>query len=277
MAGTLSHVTIADRVATRPEVAPDIRSMLDRYATSYRLGAVFVDLPYYERLWLNGLRTATHRNITFNAWGTAIHVRTPRRLMIALLDRACGQAELAFALGALTHYAVDILFHRAIEAEVLARGVGEAEQAGEHKAIEDQMDYHVHQLLLGHPGIGTPYARQKLLLFPPHNWIRHARQALAEIHRKTPGRSRLWHWQCSLAAFGLASSVGQSFWLRSVDTASTRFSDVATRMTHDSIDLAARFVAAGWAYHGDPSTRDQLLTAIPNCSMADGSRIVEEN
>ena len=59
MAGTLLHVTIADRVRRDLCARGDAWRWLDGSRTAdFRLGAVLVDLPYYEGLAANGLRMA---------------------------------------------------------------------------------------------------------------------------------------------------------------------------------------------------------------------------
>jgi hypothetical protein len=87
-----------------------------------RLGAVAIDLPYFEKFpisvarYLLGLTTAT------SAWGNLFHEQAPVRMTKLLLDtardlrtqtrtRVAGERVLAFALGQTSHVAVDRFMH----------------------------------------------------------------------------------------------------------------------------------------------------------------------
>jgi len=270
MAGTLLHVTLANRLLESGTLPAGEVAVLRDEIHDYRLGSIFVDLPYYGDLWLNGVRSLLGFDIRFDAFGTLIHVRSPAGLILALLDRARDRASRALALGALTHYAVDLVFHDEIHRRERRVADGRESLDTVHKRIEDDMDLHVHYDLLGHPGIGTPYARQMLALKPSRSWTATARGAVLEVHGEAPDERRLTSWLDSLSTFGWLSSTPHVPWVRTLPADDPELLETSLRLADRSLELSAEFVRAGLAYLDGERDRAAFLEAVPDRSMLDG-------
>jgi hypothetical protein len=269
MAGTLLHITLANRLLESGAVPSGHAGQLRQQIHDYRLGSVLVDLPYYEDLWSHGLRSLFGRDIRFGTWGTLIHVRSPSGLALALLDQGADPPPRALALGALTHYAVDLVFHEEIHRRQVEVADGTSSLDTVHKRIEDQMDLHVHYDLLGHPGIGTPFARQMLALRPDPGWVATTRRAVSEIHGDAPEERELGRWLDSLAAFGWLSSTRLAPWVRTLPDDDPELLETSLELAERAVELSAEFVRAGADYLDGKLDRAGFLAAVPDRSMLD--------
>jgi hypothetical protein len=270
MAGTLLHITLANRLLETGALPDRVVEPLRARIQDYRLGSILVDLPYYEDLWLNGARSLLGYDIRFDAFGTLIHARSPSGLSLALLDRARTPPLRALALGALTHYAVDLVFHEEIHRRERLAADGTQSLDAVHKRIEDDMDLHVHYDMLGHSGIGTPYARQMLSLKPDRSWASTARQALVAVHGEVPGERTLATWLDNLATFGWFNSTRFTPWARTLPADDPELLEVSLGLAERSIELSADFVRSGLAYLDGDLDGAGFLEAVPDRSMIDG-------
>jgi hypothetical protein len=270
VAGTLLHITLAERALHAAEIPPKTRVEIKNNIDNFNLGAVLVDLPYYENLVLSGLRALAHLDMHYGSWGTLLHLRSPALLAQVLLDNAKNPPSRALGLGLLTHLAVDMVFHREIHQRTMGKADGSVSLDTEHKRLEDQMDLHAHYHLLQHPGIGTPYARRKLALKPSNSWSFDARQAILHIHGAAPEERRLRKWAKSLTLFGLSSSTGAVPWVTTLPDDDPELLDTSVRLTEQAIRLSAEYIQAGLAYLDGQMTPDRFLEIIPNCSLLDG-------
>jgi hypothetical protein len=269
MAGTLLHVTLADLLAAGSSLPKSASQAIRNHVHEYRLGSVLVDLPYYEDLWRHGLRSMLGLDIEYGIWGTLIHQRSPSGLSLALLDRADSPAGTALALGALTHYAVDVVFHEEIDRRVNEAADGSVSLDTIHKRIEDQMDLHIHYDMLGHSGIGTPYARQVLSLEPEPAWIDHTRGALIEIHGDAPSEAKLEAWLGNLVWFGWLSSFKHAPWLRTLPEDDPEMLEASLTLAEESLRLSEGYVRAGMQYLEAAIDREEFFKRIPDRSMLD--------
>src|SRR5688572_26807297 len=91
-------------------------ALLRRHGREARLGAILVDLPYFDRFALGVLRYLLRRPVAGSTWGASFHLRRPVGLGKALLRRAAslraaaptredGDRLLALALGYFSHLA----------------------------------------------------------------------------------------------------------------------------------------------------------------------------
>ena len=271
MAGTLLHITLANRLLETGALPASAADELRARVHDYRLGSVLVDLPYYGNLVGNGLRSLLGLDIHFDTFGTLVHVLSPTGLCLALLDRARQPWSRALALGALTHYAVDLIFHEDIHRREKRLADGSESLDTVHKRIEDEMDLHVHYDLLGHPGIGTPYARQMLSLRPDRSWTSTARGALLEVHGDAPRRRELRAWLDSLTAFGWLSSTRHAPWVRTLPADDPELLEASLALAERSVELSADYVRTGLCYLDGALDRVGFLAAIPDRSMLDGT------
>lgn len=270
MAGTLLHVTLANRALENADLPPFARNSASKNPADYRLGSVLVDLPYYGNLVYSGLRSVAGLDIRYNPWGTLLHHRAPGQLALALLETAENEPGIHLALGYLTHFAIDVLFHREIQRRVYREADGSRSLEGEHKRIEDEIDAHIHYHFLNHQGIGTPYTRKMLDLRPDPNWAVHTSRAISQIHHNTIDPPVLQRWLAELRAFGLSSSVKWVPWVKSVPNINSPAQRRSLDLAEEAIRLSADYLKAGYAFSRGEIGREDLLRTIGDRSMLDG-------
>ncbi len=267
MAGTLLHITLADAAARKID---DEAGILDN-RDDFHLGAVLVDLPYYDKLWLTGLKMLAKQPLSFNPWGTLVHQRSPSGLCLALLDRAKTPGRRAMALGALTHQAVDLVFHPEIVKRVLIDAGETTDPDTVHKRIEDQMDLHCHYHLKSHSGMGTPYCRRSLRLRPSSRWEDMVKDAFFEVHGSTPAAWKLRSWLRNLALFGVSSSMGLVPWVKTLPADDPQLLELSVELADRAISLCVEYIQAGIAYMNDEIDSKVFIERVPDLSMLDGT------
>ena len=267
MAGTLLHITLADAALGRIDDGAGILNSHD----DFHLGAVLVDLPYYDKLWLTGLKMLVKQPLSFNPWGTLVHLRSPSGLCLALLDRAKTPGRRAVALGALTHQAVDLVFHPEIVKQVLAGADGSTDLDTVHKRIEDQMDLHCHYHLKSHSGLGTPYCRRSLRLCPTVGWEDMVSDAFFEIHGSAPTARKLRSWLRNLALFGAGSSTSLVPWVKTLPADDPRLLELSVELANRAISLCVKYIQAGIAYMNGEIDSKVFMKKVPDLSMLDGT------
>jgi hypothetical protein len=268
MAGTLLHVTLAARAAETADVA-EARSVARRHPHDYALGAVLVDLPYYDRLARTALRLVFRKPLRYHPFGASLHRRSPAGLCLALLETAKSSAERAVALGALTHHAVDLVFHPEIERRVRDSGGG-GDPDSLHKRIEDDVDLHCHYDLLGTSGIGTGYARRALRLEPESDWTGLARAAILRIHGEAPAAAQLSAWRSQLALFGLASSRPGVPWVRTLPADDPDLLERSIALADTAVATAAAYIACGARVLSGSTDRGGFFAVVKDVSILDG-------
>jgi hypothetical protein len=209
-------------------------------------------------------------DIHYNAWGTLLHMRSPARLGLALLDRAADWPAKALALGFLTHFSVDVVFHSEISASVSAEADGSRSLDMEHKRIEEQMDFYVFSDLLGHSGMGTPYARSMLRFSPKSAWSEIFFSAITEIHGNAPDITTLKRWKNKLALYGFLVSIKKAPWVTKIREQNQSLQKKSLTLARESIELAQLHIEIGLKYLEGSLSRDDFLSAIPDRSMMDG-------
>jgi hypothetical protein len=232
-----------------------------------------VDLPYYDRLWLIGLRAIAGLEIRYADWGVRMHRQSPTSLALALLDMASNSGERTLALGFLTHVAVDVIFHCEIERRVKAEVDGTSNPDKAHKLIEDQMDLHVHHHILGHSGIGTSYARRMLILMPTNTWTELVTSALKRAHGAIHTKAQFRRCLRALGVFGIVYSVSPSPWVTTKPKEDPSLLKTALRLANEAIALSARYLEAGAAYAAGEIDREGFIEKVPDCSLIDGGEV----
>lgn len=131
-----------------------------------RLGAVFVDLPYYERIALTLAAHVFGRHVSWSDWGHRFHTERPIAFGEAILDEARalraepgtrrhGDWLAAFALGAVCHAAVDRALHPLINRLAAARPGGRP-LSREHQEVEKLQSILFHRERFGRELLGRP-------------------------------------------------------------------------------------------------------------------------
>lgn len=154
------HLTALREALAARELGTPARKLLVRHDAEARLGAVLVDLPYFDRFWSEVVRFALDRPSRPSAWGSLLHDRGPVELLLALvrLARARRDGPLgALALGLASHAVVDRALHPLVNALATARA---RERPGLthdvlHKEVEKLQSVCFHELYAGRDAMGT--------------------------------------------------------------------------------------------------------------------------
>jgi hypothetical protein len=137
-----------------------VQRLLAVHAREARLGAVLVDLPYFERFSVELVRYVAGRPPRPSRWGDLLHRKKPARVGLELLRAARAARRdgfIALALGYLSHAAVDWALHplvnRLARARAAARGSTESQQ---HREVEKFQSVLYHERRFGQDLMGTP-------------------------------------------------------------------------------------------------------------------------
>jgi hypothetical protein len=144
---------------TRAGADGEIGRLLSVHEREARLGAVLVDLPYFEAFPVELVRYVARRPPRASTWGDRLHRAAPSRVGLELL-RAARSARrdrlAALALGYLSHVAVDGALHPLVNR--LARARAEARgttPAAEHREVEKFQSVLFHERRFGRDLMGT--------------------------------------------------------------------------------------------------------------------------
>lgn len=174
MASEATHLSALDDCLSGEGLAEDLVAFLRRpeCRESARLGAVFVDLPYFRSFLLRAARYALRLPQAAAAWGERLHREKPvalaRRWLEAGLglgfpEEEAGRRLVAFGLGAFTHISIDTETHFHVNqmARERARRDGGAE-ADHHQSIEKMQSLFFHQDRLGYDLLARPEVQEYL-------------------------------------------------------------------------------------------------------------------
>lgn len=171
MAAEAVHLSaLADGLAL-PGLPGGLRALLSmggetRGLELARLGAVFVDLPYFDRFPLKAALYAVGRTQPPSAWGDAFHQERPVAVGTAMLAEARALREAgdrlradrldALALGYFSHLAVDYATHGLINQMAEARAKRRGAASAHHHEIEKYQSVLFHEQRNGFDFMGTP-------------------------------------------------------------------------------------------------------------------------
>ncbi|MEZ4401554.1 MAG: zinc dependent phospholipase C family protein [Kofleriaceae bacterium] len=158
------HLTALREALAAPGLGPSARRRIVRDEDGARLGALLVDLPYFDRYAGEVARYLLRRPARPSRWGTLLHDGGAVALLTALLDEARAQATPlvgAIALGLASHLAIDRALHPLINA--LARAHPHGDHGSSHREVEKFQSICFHEAylgrdLMGHPGISRHLA-----------------------------------------------------------------------------------------------------------------------
>jgi hypothetical protein len=152
------HLTALREAAFSGALAAEPRQTIVRYEDAARLGAIVLDLPYFDRYLEEVVRYALRLPPQASPWGAAVHERAAVPIVRALLERARrerSQRLLALALGAASHAALDRALHPLINA--LARRFAQGRSHDEaHREVEKFQSICFHEAYFGRDRMGTP-------------------------------------------------------------------------------------------------------------------------
>ena len=152
-----------------PLVAAEAARALGAHPGAARLGAVLVDLPYFERFPIELAGYVLRRPPRPSAWGDRFHRAAPSRVGFELLRaaRATSGPEraplLALALGYVSHCAVDWTLHPLVNrlARARAQRLGSTEGV-EHREVEKFQSVLFHTARFETEFMGSPTLRRHI-------------------------------------------------------------------------------------------------------------------
>lgn len=214
MAAEGVHMTALEESVLGPSrpVAREVSSLVERHRSLARLGAVLVDLAYFENFGSMVIRHLAGTPQIGSAWGDRLHKAGPQRLLEALLVRVRdGRASdtrggpgkepvLALAMGLSSHLAVDVVTHPVIEviAGARSRALGTTISV-EHERVERLQSALFHERFFGR----DLFARQAWFSYvdvPGVEWFNDARfshlllDAMREAFGTAPSQTELRAW-----------------------------------------------------------------------------------
>lgn len=194
-----------------------------------RIGAIFVDMAYFESFATAVFNYLIKRPQQPSPWGERFHHRTPIRLGLTLAEagaalrrqpsrREEGEFLLALGLGYFSHVAVDRALHPLVNtlarerAQRLGRTLGE-----QHHEVEKFQSILFHEQRFGTDFMGRPLLGEYIgmdlsLLHRPGPIAQAVQAALAETHGEAPGLERYRNWCRGYAHYVrlIASPLGRT-------------------------------------------------------------------
>ena len=154
---------------SRPFLDAEAARALAAHPRAARLGAVLVDLPYFERFPRELARYVLGRPPQPSTWGDRLHREAPSRLGFQLLHAARAMSGpqraplLALGLGYVSHCAVDWTLHPLVNrlARARAQRLGSTEGA-QHREVEKLQSVIFHTARFGGEFMGSPSLRQHI-------------------------------------------------------------------------------------------------------------------
>lgn len=197
------HLTALREALASPRIDPALRRLVERESSAARLGAVVVDLPYFQRFPEQVARYAVGLPPAHSPWGVALHECGPIEALVALLvlaRRRRDDAVAAFAVGLASHAFLDRALHPLINALGRANGVRRGKTSmSAHMEVEKFQSIIFHERYHGRDYMGTPtLARFIAVPLAPrlatHPIGRALRSALAGSFGAGPSVAELRDW-----------------------------------------------------------------------------------
>ncbi|MFO0553889.1 MAG: zinc dependent phospholipase C family protein [Polyangiaceae bacterium] len=150
------HQTALREATTSTQLDAGVRRCLVRFEDAGRLGAVLVDLPYFEGYALEVARYLVRATPRPSPWGAALHERAAVPVALALLEHARRTRSMeiaALGLGVVSHAAIDRQLHPLINA--LARREAPLAHDTAHREVEKFQSICFHEVYFGADRMGT--------------------------------------------------------------------------------------------------------------------------
>ncbi len=158
------HLTSLGEGLALASLPSGARRILARSAHAARLGALFVDLPYFDAFERELVRYVARRPPRASPWGSRTHEHAVKILRAVVARAAALPAGLrrdearAFALGLASHLAIDQAAHPLVnwlaEKDVATSG-GKLTQAMAHREVEKFQSICFHEAYFGADMMGT--------------------------------------------------------------------------------------------------------------------------
>jgi len=297
----LLHATASDLVSRERAVPERFASAFREAPGARRLGAVFVDLPYFTGFPLQVVRHFLGNLSLTDPWGHVFHTRGVGRLALALvegirrrhlLDREDGASSVAFLGGYLSHHAMDRLIHPIVQRHV-REAIGERGGSVDvhHTEAEKYQNLFFHQELLGIDIMGSAYPREVTASFPgaspwaprwPESLAVVVESAIVEVHARAPSRRLIDGWLRWTSWYGRLLS-GRQGWREGIGALDgapslkrcyyedTGLAEKVNRATELTLDYLRAANDALDAESIDRAARARFLDAVPDVDLDVGA------
>jgi hypothetical protein len=151
------HLTSLREACAGPAVSPAARRCATRWEDAARMGAVMLDLPYFDRYAEEVARYVIRASPRPSAWGAEVHERAAVAMLGAALDRARSERSdrlAAVALGLASHASIDRQLHPLVNALARAHPGGRDHDAA-HREVEKFHSICFHEAYFGRDRMGT--------------------------------------------------------------------------------------------------------------------------
>lgn len=271
-------------------------ALLRRHEAQARLGAVFVDLPYFDRFALGVLRYLLRRPVAASPFGAAFHVERPVGLGKALLRRAAalrtrregreaGDRILALGLGYFSHLAVDTAVHPLVNRLARARAARLRDRhERQHTEVEKFQSILFHEERLGFDFMGRPelsaYIRVEAAALLGDEALRAAAEgAVREVLGRPLGAALLRRWLRGYGQYRLliSSPAGKTILPPRNKEAVRHEAYVACRFPDEftaAVGRSRRYIEAAYAFceaGGGAAAEAALDAAAPEGPIDDPS------
>jgi hypothetical protein len=152
------HLTSLREAVASERLQASARRLVLRNEDAARMGAVLLDLPYFDRYAEEVVRYVARLAPRSSLYGGVIHERAAVPIALAMLDRAREErsdALCAIGLGLVSHAAIDRQLHPLVNA-LARKHKGRATHDASHREVEKFQSICFHEVYLGRDRMGTP-------------------------------------------------------------------------------------------------------------------------
>jgi Zinc dependent phospholipase C len=194
-----------------------------------KVGAMFVDLPYFEDFPLVVLKYLLKRPVAVTVWGDRFHDETPIGLGIEFLrgaqkllekpsSRTSGEWALAMALGYFSHLAVDSAIHPSVNRLARHRALALQDTAArQHSEVEKFQSILYHEERHGFDFMGEPFLAHYIKTQPEPIWSDSEVSAvifpsLQKVFGRSVAPKTVKNWASGYRQYGalIASALGKT-------------------------------------------------------------------
>lgn len=220
------HLTSLGEGLAVAGLATSARRVLARTAHAARLGALFVDLPYFASFERELVRYVARLAPRPSPWGDRTHEHAVKILRAVVARAAALPAGLArdeacaFALGLASHLAIDQAVHPLVNwlaEKDVARSNGKTTHAAAHREVEKFQSICFHEAYFGADMMGTSICASHLDVrgmdrLDESPVVSLALDAMADVLGSSPSRAELGRWGRSFVRYTriLASPIGKT-------------------------------------------------------------------
>jgi hypothetical protein len=151
------HITAFREASTSSRLPGEARRAVMRHEDAGRLGAVVLDLPYFDRYAEEVVRYATRLRPRHSPWGAIVHEEAAVPITLALASAAQRERSLelgVLALGTASHASIDRVMHPLVNA-LARRHAGGRDHDAAHREVEKFQSICFHEAYFGRDRMGT--------------------------------------------------------------------------------------------------------------------------